>query len=61
MLIGFSFFILINNLSGLFPGVGSIAVMDHGAPRFLIRPANSDLSTTLALALAAFLAGDILC
>jgi F-type H+-transporting ATPase subunit a len=51
MLIGFFFFILINNFSGLFPGVGSIAIVDGEATKFLIRPANSDLNTTLALAL----------
>ncbi|MDR3274369.1 MAG: F0F1 ATP synthase subunit A [Puniceicoccales bacterium] len=51
MLIGYFFFILINNLSGLFPGIGSIAIMDGETPRFLVRPANSDLNTTLALAL----------
>jgi F-type H+-transporting ATPase subunit a len=51
MLIGLFFFILINNFSGLFPGVGSIAMVDGGTPKFLIRPANSDLNTTLALAL----------
>jgi F-type H+-transporting ATPase subunit a len=52
MLIGLFLFILIHNLSGLFPGVGSIAIMDGETPRFLIRPTNSDLNTTLALALA---------
>jgi F-type H+-transporting ATPase subunit a len=51
MLIGFFFFILINNFSGLFPGVGSIAIVDGEATKFLIRPANSDLNTTLAQAL----------
>jgi F-type H+-transporting ATPase subunit a len=51
MLIGYFVFILINNFSGLFPGVGSIAIMDGETPKFLIRPANSDLNTTLALAL----------
>jgi F-type H+-transporting ATPase subunit a len=51
MLIGFFFFILVNNVSGLLPGVGSIAIMDGETTKFLIRPANSDLNTTLALAL----------
>jgi F-type H+-transporting ATPase subunit a len=55
MLLGYFFFILINNLSGLLPGVGSIAIMDGSTPKFLIRPANTDLNTTLALALVALL------
>lgn len=51
LLIGFFIFILIHNWSGLLPGVGSVAIITDGSPRFLVRPANSDLNTTLALAL----------
>ncbi len=51
LLIGYFVFILVHNWSGLLPGVGSIAVITDGAPRFLLRPTNSDLNTTLALAL----------
>lgn len=56
MLIGYFIFILIHNWSGLFPGVGSVALMDNGTPKYLLRPANSDLNTTLALALVSLFA-----
>jgi F-type H+-transporting ATPase subunit a len=42
------FFILINNWSGLIPGVGD-AIQIHGQP--LLRPMTADLNTTLALGL----------
>lgn len=51
LLIGYFIFILIHNWSGLLPGVGSIAIITDDTPRFLLRPTNSDLNTTLALAL----------
>ncbi len=56
LLLGYFIFILIQNWSGLLPGVGSIAVINDGTPRFLIRPTNSDLNTTLALALVSLFA-----
>jgi F-type H+-transporting ATPase subunit a len=48
-------FILIQNWSGLFPGVGTIYMVDHKSGEWmeLIRPANADLNGTLALSLVA--------
>lgn len=48
-------FILIQNWSGLFPGVGTIYMMDHKSHEWmeLIRPANADLNGTLALSTVA--------
>jgi len=54
LLIGLFTYILIQNWSGLFPGVGTIFVRgheDHWTP--LVRPANADMNGTLALALVA--------
>jgi F-type H+-transporting ATPase subunit a len=55
LLIGLFTFILIENWSGLFPGVGTIYMVDHktGGWMELIRPGNADLNATLALALVA--------
>ena len=54
---GFFVFILLMNWSGLLPGVGTIKYMtaEHGW-QDAIRPANSDLNTTLALSILSFLA-----
>ena len=52
LLCGFFVFILLMNWSGLLPGVGTITY--HGAE--IIRPANSDLNTTLALSIVSFVA-----
>ncbi len=48
-------FILIQNWSGLFPGVGTIYMMDHKSGEWmeLIRPAHADLNSTGALAIVA--------
>ena len=53
-------FILIQNWSGLLPGVGTIYVLDHSKPgeahwMELIRPANADMNGTIALAVVAFI------
>jgi len=55
LLIGLFTFILIQNWSGLFPGVGTIYLADPktGGWTELIRPGNADLNSTLALALVA--------
>jgi F-type H+-transporting ATPase subunit a len=58
LLSGLFFFILIQNWSGLLPGVGTIGygytVEDHfKISKPLIRPGNADLNMTLALALVA--------
>jgi F-type H+-transporting ATPase subunit a len=48
-------FILIQNWSGLFPGVGTIYMVDHKSGEWmeLIRPGNADLNGTIALSLVA--------
>ena len=58
LLSGLFFFILINNLSGLVPGVGTIGYGIEEAGHFKIteawiRPGNADLNMTLALAAVA--------
>ena len=57
VLCGFFVFILLMNWSGLLPGVGTIKYMtaEHDW-QDAIRPANSDLNTTLALSILSFLA-----
>lgn len=47
----FFLFILLSNLSGLIPGVGTIGVKEHGALVPFFRAPTADLNTTLALAL----------
>ena len=58
LLLGFFTFILIMNWSGLLPGVGSIGsnLTSGNVEKFVpyIRPADSDLNTTLALAIISF-------
>lgn len=57
LLIGFFTFILLQNWSGLFPGVGTIGFLDdQGHFESYIRPANADLNMTLALAIVHFIA-----
>ena len=58
LLVGLFTYILIQNWSGLIPGVGTIFVADHetGGWRELIRPGNADLNGTFALAIVAFIA-----
>ncbi len=55
LLIGLFTFILIQNWSGLFPGVGTIYMVDHKSGEWMeiIRPANADLNGTGALAIVA--------
>jgi len=56
LLVGLFTFILIQNWSGLFPGVGTIYLADHetGGWKELIRPGNADMNMTGALAIVAF-------
>jgi len=56
-LCGFFIFILLMNWSGLLPGVGTFKYLtaDHGWQE-AIRPATSDLNTTLALSIISFAA-----
>jgi F-type H+-transporting ATPase subunit a len=57
LLIALFTFILIQNWSGLFPGVGTIYLRDQetGGWMELIRPGNADMKGTIALAVVAFL------
>jgi len=49
-------FILIQNWSGLLPGVGTVYMRDHASGEWMefVRPANADLNGTGALAIVAF-------
>ena len=55
-LCGFFVFILLMNWSGLLPGVGAIKYGEPGHWLDAIRPATSDLNTTLALSAISFVA-----
>lgn len=55
-LCGFFVFILLMNWSGLLPGVGTIKYFNGAGWLEAIRPATSDLNTTLALSIISFLA-----
>ncbi|NBV52977.1 MAG: F0F1 ATP synthase subunit A [Verrucomicrobia bacterium] len=55
-LCGFFIFILLMNWSGLLPGVGTIKYNSNGHWLDAIRPATSDLNTTLALSIISFVA-----
>jgi F-type H+-transporting ATPase subunit a len=56
LLIALFTFILIQNWSGLFPGVGTLYMTDHASGEWMevIRPGNADMNATLALAAVAF-------
>ena len=56
LLCGFFVFILLMNWSGLLPGVGTIKFHTDAGWKDAIRPANSDLNTTLALSVLSFVA-----
>jgi F-type H+-transporting ATPase subunit a len=55
LLIGLFTYILIQNWSGLLPGVGTIYMVDHKTGEWmeLIRPGNADLNGTIALSVVA--------
>lgn len=57
LLMGLFIFILIQNWSGLFPGVGTIFIRDKNTGDWLelIRPGNADMNGTLALSIVAFI------
>jgi F-type H+-transporting ATPase subunit a len=61
LLIGYFVFILIQNLSGLLPGIGSIGWEHEGHLRGIFRPMNADLNATLALAIVATVAWIYYC
>jgi len=47
-------FVMFNAWLGLLPGFGSIVVHSHGHVIHLLRPANTDINTPMALALVSF-------
>jgi F-type H+-transporting ATPase subunit a len=57
LLVGLFIFILIQNWSGLFPGVGTVYMVDHdtGVWKEFVRPGNADMNGTLALAAVSFI------
>ena len=58
LLIGLFVFILIQNWSGMLPGVGAFGFYDEsGNLKYWMRPGNADLNMTIALALVAAVAG----
>jgi len=58
LLVGLFTFILMQNWSGLFPGVGTVVMRDHATGEWVdfVRPGNADLNLTFALACVAFVA-----
>ncbi len=56
LLIGFFFYILMQNWSSLFPGVGTIGYYNHNHFTYFFRPSNADLNATLALAIVSSVA-----
>jgi F-type H+-transporting ATPase subunit a len=56
LLVGLFIFILIQNWSGLFPGVGTVFLFDHeeGGWKEFVRPGNADMNATIALAVVSF-------
>ena len=62
LLIALFTYILIQNWSGLIPGVGTILKRGHTSGEWMefVRPAHSDMNGTIALSACAFIAGLIL-
>ena len=58
LLVGLFIFILVQNWSGLFPGVGTIYHYSHvtGEWREFVRPGNADMNLTIALSVVSFIA-----
>jgi F-type H+-transporting ATPase subunit a len=58
LLVGLFIFILIQNWSGLFPGVGTVFMRDHATGGWMefVRPGNADMNGTIALAAVSFIA-----
>ena len=57
LLMGFFLYILIQNWSGLIPGVGAFGFYDdHGHLKYWMRPANADLNSTLGMSIVAMVA-----
>ncbi|HQU08694.1 MAG: ATP synthase F0 subunit A [Verrucomicrobia bacterium 21-51-4] len=56
LFVGLFTYILIQNWSGLLPGVGTIGHFHDGHFKYFFRPANADLNGTIALSLVAMIA-----
>ena len=56
LLVALFTFILIQNWSGLFPGVGTVYMMSHKTGEWMefVRPGNADMNGTIALSIVAF-------
>ena len=66
LLLGFFVFILINNWSGIFPGIGvfgfqEVTGVEKGPIKYWLRPGSSDLNSTLGLALIGMIAWAYIC
>ena len=66
LLLGFFVFILINNWSGIFPGIGVFGFQEvigdeKGPIKYWLRPGSSDLNSTLGLALIGMIAWAYIC
>ena len=61
LLLSYFTFVLIHNLSGMFPGIGSIGYKHDGYIVGFFRPASSDLNMTLALAFVSIIAWTYFC
>ena len=55
LLVGLFTYILIQNWSGLLPGVGTIKILENGQWMDLIRPGNADMNSTVALAVVSMI------
>jgi len=58
LLVGLFIFILVQNWSGLFPGVGTVYHLNTatGEWREFVRPGNADMNLTIALSVVSFIA-----
>jgi F-type H+-transporting ATPase subunit a len=56
LLVALFVYILIQNWSGLLPGVGTIKILEGGEWQELIRPAHADMNGTIALAVVSMVA-----
>jgi F-type H+-transporting ATPase subunit a len=54
LLVGLFIFILIQNWSGLFPGVGTVFIHGDEGWKEFVRPGNADMNGTIALAVVSF-------
>ena len=55
LLVALFTYILIQNWSGLLPGVGTVKILEGGEWREFVRPANADMNGTIALAVVSMI------